>query len=59
MMRWLDARGKLWPWYWRFRDTILEDPTGVAAFTAVVGKSPTDATADWVAWIGSKEAESP
>ena len=35
----------------------LEDPTGVAAFTRVVGKSPADATAEWRTWIESREAE--
>jgi hypothetical protein len=58
-MRWLDSRRMLWPFYRLFRDTALEDPTGVAAFTRVVGKSLADANADWIAWIGSKAAESP
>ncbi len=56
-IRWLDAKGKLWSWWSLFREGALEDPTGVAAFTKVVGKSPAAATADWIAWIQSREAE--
>jgi hypothetical protein len=56
-LRWLDANGKLWSWWSLFREGALEDPTGVAAFTKVVGKSPAAATADWIAWIQSREAE--
>ena len=56
-VRWLDARGKLWIWWSSLREGALEDPTGVATFTKVVGKSPAAATADWIAWIQSREAE--
>jgi hypothetical protein len=56
-VRWLDVSGKLWVWWSSFREGALEDPTGVATFTKVVGKSPAAATADWLAWIQSREAE--
>ncbi|HEY3821361.1 MAG TPA: hypothetical protein VGL81_29545 [Polyangiaceae bacterium] len=56
-LRWLDSMGKMWKFYSLFRDSWLEDKTGVAAFTEVVGKSPADATADWIRWINSREAE--
>ena len=56
-LRWLDHLGKLWSWWVEFREKILEDPTGVATFTKIVGKSPAAATADWIAWIQSREAE--
>ena len=56
-LRWLDHLGKLWTWWAAARDAVLEDPTGEATFTKVVGKSPADATADWIAWIQSREAE--
>jgi hypothetical protein len=56
-LRWLDHMGKLWSWWAAFREAVLDDPTGVATFTKVVGKSPADATADWITWIQSREAE--
>jgi hypothetical protein len=56
-LRWLSDTGKLWPWYRDFRDHALEDPRGIDAFTRIVGKSPADATADWLAWIHSDAAE--
>jgi hypothetical protein len=58
-LRWLDDIGKLWPWYRAFRENALEDPRGIAAFTRIVGKSPADATAGWLAWIQSDAAEGP
>lgn len=48
--QWLDERGKLWPFYQRWRDTVATDPTGVKAFTEVVGVSPTEANASWSKW---------
>ncbi len=56
-LRFLDFRGQLWTWYRAFRESALEDPRGVAAFTRIMGKSPADATADWLAWIQSAAAE--
>lgn len=56
-LRWLLFTGKFSAFYAAARDGVLEDPTGVAAFTRVVGKSPADATADWRTWIQSREAE--
>ncbi|MBX3190395.1 MAG: DUF1570 domain-containing protein [Labilithrix sp.] len=48
--QWLDERGKLWPFYQRWRDTAESDPTGVKAFTDVVGMTPTEAHALWSKW---------
>jgi len=48
---WLDERGNLWPFYQRWRAHSAEDPSGVRAFQAVVGKTPAEANAEWVAWV--------
>ena len=48
---WLDEREDLWPFYQRWRDHSAEDPTGARAFEAVVGKTPAEANAEWVAWV--------
>jgi hypothetical protein len=56
--RWLDARGggggQLWPMYRAWRDGIGVDPTGEAAFARVVGKTPKQANAEWLAWVTDK-----
>jgi hypothetical protein len=55
-MRWLDSkRHQLWTFYHRFREGVIDDPTGLKAFTAVVGP-PADVTAEWIAWLQSEEA---
>ncbi len=51
LCQWLDAQGLLWPFYQRWRDTHADDPTGERAFTAVVGKTPADASERWAAWV--------
>jgi hypothetical protein len=51
LCQWLDQRGKLWPFYQRYRDHYATDPTGERAFQAVVGKSPTEANGDWAGWV--------
>jgi hypothetical protein len=51
LCQWLDQRGKLWPFYQRYRAHYRSDPTGELAFTAVVGKTPTEANADWSEWV--------
>jgi hypothetical protein len=56
-MRWLDSRHQLWAFYTKWRRDVLDDPSGAASFASVVGKSPSDATADWVAWLQSDEAK--
>ncbi len=48
--QWLDERGKLWPFYQRWRDTADADPTGVKAFRDVVGMTPAEANAAWSKW---------
>lgn len=58
-MRWMDSQHDLWPFYGAFRDGVLTDSTGEKAFERVVGKSPSDATADWLKWIASVDSESP
>jgi hypothetical protein len=56
-LRWIQSRGKLWEFVHRYRDTVLEDPNGTAAFAHVMGKTPAEATPEWLAWIHSKAAE--
>lgn len=48
--QWLDERGKLWPFYQRWRDTVATDPTGNKAFQEVVGMTPTEASAAFQKW---------
>jgi hypothetical protein len=49
--QWLDANGKLWPFYHRYRDTHATDPTGDRALTEVVGMTPDEATVPWLRWV--------
>jgi hypothetical protein len=48
--QWLDERGKLWPFYHRWRDNVATDPTGEKSFKEVVGMTPTEAHAVWTKW---------
>jgi hypothetical protein len=48
---WLDARGELWPFYRAWRDAVTDDPHGERAFERVVGATPEEANAAWVAWV--------
>lgn len=56
-LRWADSRHQLWPLYRLMRDGVLTDETGEAAFATVFGKTPADATNEFLDWIRSKEAE--
>ena len=56
-LRWLDDHGHLWPFYEAWREGVLEDPTGERAFAKAVGKTPAEATPEWLAWIGSAASE--
>lgn len=56
-MRWLDSQGKLWPFWRTCRDAILEDPTCAESFKKVMGKTPTELTPDFLAWVLSADAE--
>lgn len=49
--QWLESQGKLWAFYQAWRDGYATDPTGVAAFTKTMGKSPADLDAAWTAWV--------
>ena len=49
--QWLDERGKLWPFYQRWRDDFADDPTGAKSFEAVVGMPPAQAHAAWSKWV--------
>lgn len=51
LCQWLDARGKLWPFYQAWRDGVADDPTGEKAFTKTVGKTPAEANAEWIRWV--------
>lgn len=50
--QWLDAQGRLWPFYRAYRDGFAADPTGEKAFERVMGESPSAANAAWRAWVG-------
>ena len=52
--RWLDARGLLWRVYAAWRDAVTVDMTGEAAFARVVGQTPKQANAEWLAWVTDK-----
>lgn len=56
-LRWADSLHALWPFYRLFRDGVLTDETGEQAFATVFGKTPADATSEFLDWIRSKEAE--
>jgi len=56
-LRWADSRHQLWPFYRLFREGVLTDETGEKAFATVFGKTPADATDEFLDWIRSKEAE--
>jgi len=45
--------GDLWPFCQGSRDDLAADPDGVATFTRVTGRAPTDGVADeaWQAWV--------
>jgi hypothetical protein len=49
--QWLDERGKLWPFYQRWRDTAAADPTGAKAFEEVIGMTPAAAHTVWAKWV--------
>jgi hypothetical protein len=49
--QWLDERGKLWPFYQRWRDHFADDPTGAKSFEEVVGMLPAEAHAAWSKWV--------
>lgn len=49
--QWLDERGKLWPFYHRWRDTVDDDPSGAKAFREVVGLTPEEAQVQWNKWL--------
>ena len=48
-------QGRLWPLYKAWRDGVSVDPTGEAAFARVVGKTPEQANADWLAWVTDRQ----
>jgi hypothetical protein len=49
--QWLDERGKLWPFYRAYRDDKRADPSGAATFKRVVGTTPEEAEAPFLAWL--------
>jgi hypothetical protein len=51
--QWLDERGKLWAFYQAWRDGADDDPTGVRAFAAVMGKPPSELNETWSKWVRS------
>jgi hypothetical protein len=49
--QWLDAKGWLWPFYQRYRDTYADDPSGRRAFLAITGQTPEQANTEWSRWV--------
>ena len=49
--QWLDERGKLWPFYQKWRDNVDADPSGEKSFTEVVGMTPAQAHVEWAKWV--------
>ena len=49
--QWMESQGKLWTFYQAWRDGHASDPTGVAAFTKVMGKAPAELDGAWHAWV--------
>jgi hypothetical protein len=49
--QWMESQGKLWTFYQAWRDGHASDPTGVAAFTKVMGKTPADLDGAWRSWV--------
>jgi len=56
VLRFALQKGKLWDFWHAARDHADEDPTAEKAFTRIMGK-PADVTAEFLAWVQSKEAE--
>jgi hypothetical protein len=50
--RWLDERGRLWPFYRAWRDGVATDPNGEKSFAQVTGMAPEQADAVWLEWAG-------
>jgi hypothetical protein len=48
--QWMDAKGKLWDFYHRWRDDVATDPTGEKSFKEVMGMTPAEATPQWQKW---------
>lgn len=48
--QWLDEKGKLWPFFQKWRDDYATDPTGEKSFTAVTGMTISEANAAWTKW---------
>jgi hypothetical protein len=51
--QWLDAQGQLWPMFRGWRDGFEADADGVATFTRVTGRAPTEPGAEeaWRGWV--------
>jgi hypothetical protein len=49
--QWMDRNAWLWPFYRGWRDHVADDKTGEKTFAAVVGKSWTDAEADFEHYV--------
>jgi hypothetical protein len=51
LLEWLDSKKLLWSFYEGWRDGVLDDPTGVNTFLALVGETPQMAEEEWEAWL--------
>lgn len=49
--QWLDEKGKLWPFFQKWKDDVQNDPTGEKSFREVVGMTPVEAHAVWSKWV--------
>jgi hypothetical protein len=47
---WLDAQGKLWPFYRAWRDGVAADANGERAFASVMGAAPRSMNETWLRW---------
>jgi hypothetical protein len=52
--QWLDERGELWPFYGAWRSDVAQDPTGEQAFQRTLGKTPAEASPEWVRWVHAR-----
>jgi hypothetical protein len=48
---WMDAKGKLWPFYRAYREAWSRDESGKGAFTRVMGGTPEEEEKAWRAWV--------
>lgn len=58
-LRWLDAQHHLWDFYGEWRARFRGDDPPQSALQYVLHETVEEASAEWIAWLGSLEAERP